>query len=167
MPNPKLIAARHLTAGLQVVDQGGSPLVYNRAGGVQRLALVDPDAGDPKRFDRYFAPQFRTHTRGRKLRRLKKPVLEDPGASEGTVAFLDYHRWGGDAWYLDYIKTRQDHRGAGHARRLIAEFYKKHRRAELIHWGKVMQPAVWKLFKEYEKLGEKGRAPKAIGSKNF
>jgi len=167
MPTVMLVAARHLTAALQVVEQGASPLVYHKSGNVQRLALVDPSISEPGKHDRYFADQYRTWTNRGKPRRLKKPVLDSKGAEPGTVAFLDYHNWGGDGWYLDYISTRHDHRGAGHARRLVAEFYKRHRNAEIIHWGKIMQPAVWKLFQEYKKLADKGRAPSTVGSKYF
>ena len=149
-----------------------------------RLALCDSDAevqgfypddhfaerrrGKP-RGDAYFVEEekWRLHSTRRPYKRLKKPELEEviPGVSDPCiVAFLDYHNIGGDSWYLDYIKTRSDKQGKGHARMLFEEFFRRHSTANTIHWGKMMQPHIGHL---HEKMKKKYPDISQPGSKWF
>jgi len=127
-----------------------SPLKYMRASNVQRLALCDTSVSEPPdKHDTYFAEIEQWRTRGRGGRKLKKPVLEEiiRGVDDNCiVGFLDYHKMGENYWYIDYLKTRQDKRGAGYARKLVEEFYKEFAKpGGTIHWGKMMREEVGHL----------------------
>lgn len=130
---------------------GSSPLSYGRAGNVQRISLIDPDSPEFQKGDVYFAGTKEKVYRGPSGRRLKNPKLRDvPGAAPGTLAFLDYHEEGPDYIYVDYMKTRMDARGQGHARRLIDELVKKYGEDATYNFGRIMSPAVGKIQKDLE-----------------
>lgn len=145
------MAGRYAGA-VEVEDQGRSPLVYNRSESVRRLAAVDRAAPAPAGGDTYFAETSRSVRTGKGGRLLKRPRVEvTPGAAPGTVAFLDYHEYGPRGLYIDYMKTRQDYRGRGLARRLVDELIARHPDLALLHFGKLMNPTVGKIFAEAEK----------------
>ena len=152
-----------------------SPLIYNRASNVKRLALCDtsvedrnlrPD-GKPQR-DTYFNEFQEWEYYGRSGRRLKKPKPGPmiPGVSDACIiGFLDFHKYGDDGWYIDYMKTRGDKGGQGTASKLVDEFFKRYAEPGiLIHFGKMMNPKIGhlkdKMVKEYPDT-------KVIGAKNY
>lgn len=139
---------------LEVQQAGRSPLSYDRSGNVQRLSLVDSEAPDFEKGDLYFAQQARKVWLGKTGRRLKNPREEIiPGAAPGTVAFLDYHDMGDGYIYVDYMKTRNDMRGMGHARRLIDELIKVFGRDSAYDFGKMMNPAIGKIYDDLKSQG--------------
>jgi hypothetical protein len=144
-----------------------SPLHYNRAGNVKRLALCDtavedrhlrPD-GNPQR-DTYFNDQDEWTSYGNSGRRLKKPRKTGiiPGVADACViGFLDYHKDydksdGSTAWYIDYMKTRGDKGGQGTASKLVDEFFSRVASdGDTVHFGKMMSPAIGHLKDKMEK----------------
>lgn len=144
-----------------------SPLRYNRAGNVKRLALCDtavearhlrPD-GNPQR-DTYFNDQDEWTSYGNSGRRLKKPRKTGiiPGVADACViGFLDYHKDydksdGSTAWYIDYMKTRGDKGGQGTASKLVDEFFSRVASdGDTVHFGKMMAPAIGHLKDKMEK----------------
>lgn len=128
---------------------GRSPLDYHRSGNVQRLSLIDPESPEFAKGDVYFAGTKEYVHRGPSGRRLKKPKLRDvPGAEPGTLAFLDFHKEGSDYIYIDYMKTRQDSRGQGHARRLVDELVNKYGENATYDFGRILNPTMGKIQKE-------------------
>jgi hypothetical protein len=141
------------------------PLTYHRYPSSQmtRRAVVDtsvpPAQQRAHRSEQaarqdYWSPEIR-QTHGKTGKPLKKPrVSPNPNVVDPhTVAFLDSHTPLPDEAYLDYVTTRSDQRGHGHARRLIEDFaiqYPEHS----LDFGRVMHPAVWKLREE---LADRGR----------
>jgi len=110
-----------------------SPLSY-RGDSALRLALIDP-AVEADEGDRYF---------------------NEPG----LVAFLDYHhepnsRWadGNDYIYLDYSNVRPSHRKRGLGKRLLNEVLKKHGEDALYDFGKIMNPAVYRMYRQWQRRG--------------
>lgn len=155
------------TSALQFKEMR-SPLSYQRASNVQRIELCDTSIEEPHhKQDLYFAPTVERDYYSERGRRLKKPKIKPiPGVVGGpcVVGFLDFHKYGETGWYIDYVKTRQDGRGKGYAKALLDRFYKDHSKATLIHWGKLMQPAMGHLLevmkKKYPKIN-------SIGAKNY
>ena len=148
---------------LEVQQAGPSPLTYSRGGNIQRLSLVDTESSDFQKGDTYFAQTKQHIWRGASGRRLKKPKEEIiPGAAPGTVAFLDYHDMGDNFIYIDYMKTRTDMRGQGHARRLIDKLIKVFGRDATYDFGKMMNPAIGKIYD-----GLKGQGFKVLGHRDY
>ena len=152
-----------------------SPLVYNRARNVKRLALCDtsvedrhlrPD-GKPQR-DAYFNEYQEWEHYGVSGRRLKKPRKGPmiPGVSDACIiGFLDFHKYGDDGWYIDYMKTRGDKGGQGTASKLVDEFFKRYAEPGiLIHFGKMMNPKIGHLK---DKMDKEYPDTKVIGAKNY
>ena len=153
-----------------------SPLTYSRARNVKRLALCDtsveepntrPD-GKPTR-DAYFNPEQEWEHYGKSGRRLKKPRKGQmiPGVSDACViGFLDFHKYGDNGWYIDYMKTRGDKGGQGTASKLVDEFFQRYVDPDggYVHFGKMMQPQVGHLK---DKMAEKYPNATVIGAKNF
>jgi len=144
-----------------------SPLPYTRAGNVKRLALCDSSVTEPPdKHDSYFAEiqKWRTRTKGGR-RKLKKPVLGEliPGVSAVCIAgFLDFHSYGSNMYYLDYMKTRTDMRGKGYATQLVDEFFKRYAKPGMtIHFGKMMRKEVGHLK---DKMAEKYPDVNVVGS---
>ena len=137
------------------VEHGDSPLQYDRDPNVKRISLVDTSSPEYKKWDTYFAPSKKSVFYGPSGRKLKKPKYEDvPGAAPGTVAFLDYHLLpGGLGVYVDYVKTRSDMRGQGHAAKLIDELVKKFGEDARYDFGKIMSPTMGKLQKKLQDRG--------------
>lgn len=121
----------------QFQDQGETPLEYHTWGKPRRMAIVDPNAGDPEPHDFGFAEQRRKIRYGANGRLLKKPREEiEPGAAPGTVAFVDYEDKGHEV-YVNYMKTRADQQGQGHATALASHLVSQHPGKD-VNWGKVM-----------------------------
>ena len=163
-----------LTEGVEFRELD-SPLTYNRASGVKRLALCDtsveapharPD-GKPAR-DAYFNPEQEWERYGRSGRRLKKPRKGQmiPGVSDACViGFLDYHKYGDNGWYIDYMKTRGDKGGQGTASKLVDEFFKRYAKpGGMVHFGKMMRQEIGHLK---DKMAEKYPDVNVIGAVNF
>jgi GNAT superfamily N-acetyltransferase len=78
----------------------------------------------------------------------------------GLVAFLDYHRdpnsrWadGNDYIYLDYTNVRPSHRKKGLGKRLFNEVLKKYGEDALYDFGKIMNPAVYRMYRQWQRRG--------------
>lgn len=55
------------------------------------------------------------------------------------------------------MAVREDMRGKQHAKRLFDYIYKKYKgKVDFIDWGKIMHPAIEKLFYRYRDLREHG-----------
>jgi len=169
----------------QVLNEGiefrelDSPLRYSRASGVKRLALCDTSieepnmspSGKPMR-DSYFNEyqEWEYYGRGKsRNRRLKKPRKGQlvPGVSDVCViGFLDFHEYGDNAWYIDYMKTRGDKEGQKVASRLIDEFFKRYASepGSYVHFGKMMREEIGHLK---DKMAKKYPDSTVIGAVNF
>ena len=151
-----------------------SPLTYNRAGNVKRIALCDTSVTEPNPSrDAYFNEYQEMERYGASGRRLKKPRKGQlvPGVSDACViGFLDYHKEaklesGTTFWYIDYMKNRSDMRGQGSASQLIEKFYDTiPQPGDYVNFGKMMQPAVGHLK---DKMAEKYPEIKTKGAKYF
>jgi len=151
-----------------------SPLTYNRASNVKRIAYCDTGVTDPpEKRDAYFKEweNWRKYSKGGK--RLKKPVLEEiiPGVSDVCIiGFLDYHSEGevssgATFWYIDYMKTRGDSQGSGVASKLIDEFYQTiPQPGDYVNFGKMMRKEIGHLK---DKMAEKYPDIKTKGAKYF
>lgn len=147
---------RQLIKEVLEVQELSSPLSYDRWSHVLRISLVDSDSPDFKKYDTYFSQTKKSVLYGPSGRRLKNPKTEIvPGAASGTVAFLDYHVPMKDYIYIDYMKTRMDMRGMGHAKKLIDELVKKFGKDVTYDFGKIMNPAIGKLQKDLAAKGYK------------
>jgi len=157
-----------------------SPLSYNRASNVKRLALCDTSvkdrhltpSGEPQR-DTYFNDQQDWEYYGRSGRRLKKPRPAGiiPGVSDACViGFLDYHKEyeksdGGTSWYIDYMKTRGDKGGEGTASKLVDEFFTRVASSgDTVHFGKMMNPKIGHLK---DKMAKKYPDMTVMGAVNY
>jgi hypothetical protein len=136
-----------------------SPLSYNVSGTAKRLGLIDSEAGDPNEGEVYFA-ETQKELRKKNYQRYKKRRFETvPGAEPGTVAFLDYHEFPnyyGDGklyLYLDYVSTRGDRIGQGHARKLFEEMLRKHGKDSHYDFGRIAHKAVYKIFRDWQSRG--------------
>jgi hypothetical protein len=147
-----------------------SPLRYNRAGNVKRLALCDTSVEEPNatKRDAYFNPEQEWERYGRSGRRLKKPRKGQmvPGVSDVCViGFLDYHKYGDNGWYIDYMKTRGDKGGQKVASQLVDEFFKRYAKpGGMVHFGKMMRQEIGHLK---DKMAEKYPDINVIGAVNF
>ena len=109
-----------------------------------------------------------TQTEGRMT---KKRHLEAPGAGDDIIGFLDFHSMGSDSegkpyMYIDYMKTRREHKEQGIATRLIEEFISRYAAepGSTIHFGKIQNPGMYSI---YEKIKEKYPEHNIMGAKNF
>ena len=150
-----------------------SPLTYQRAGKIKRLALCDTSIEEPSPYkrDAYFNPEQEWEYYGRSGRRLKKPRKGQmvPGVSDACViGFLDFHNYAphkDNFWYIDYMKTRGDKGDQKVASRLIDEFFRRYAKpGGYIHFGKMMQPQIGHLK---DKMAEKYPDVTVIGAVNF
>jgi len=151
-----------------------SPLTYNRAGNVKRIALCDTSVEEPNPSrDAYFNEYQETERYGVSGRRLKKPRKGKlvPGVSDACViGFLDYHQQaknsdGSTYWYIDYMKTRGDKGKTGVASKLIDQFYETVvQPGDNVHFGKMMQPQIGHLK---DKMVDKYPDIDTIGAKYF
>ena len=147
-----------------------SPLTYSRASNIQRLALRDDTIEPPYRGDFGFADQY-SYRNPRTGRMTKKRHLEAPGAGDDIIGFLDFHSMGSDSegkpyMYIDYMKTRREHKEQGIATRLIEEFISRYAAepGSTIHFGKIQNPGMYSI---YEKIKEKYPEHNIMGAKNF
>jgi len=146
-----------------------SPLPYRRASNVKRLALCDSSVTEPpNKHDAYFAEIQKWDRYGKSGRPLKKKRKGEliPGVSAVCIAgFLDFHSYGSDMYYIDYMKTRTDMRGKGYATQLIDEFFKRYAKPGMtIHFGKMMREEIGYLK---DKMAEKYPGVNVIGSRDF
>jgi len=164
-----------------VLDEGiefrelDSPLTYARAGNIKRLALCDTSVkdrnlrtdGEPQR-DAYFNEYQEWEMYGRSGRRLKKPRPGQmvPGVSDACViGFLDFHKYGDNGWYIDYMKTRGDKGGQGTASKLVDEFFKRYAKpGGMVHFGKMMRKEIGHLK---DKMEKQYPDVNVIGARNF
>ena len=145
---------RQLIREMIRTDHSPSPLPYQRAANVQRIFLIDDESPEFKKGDVYFSPTKKYIHYGETGRRLKNPRTEDvPGSAPGTVAFIDYHILPGGTVYIDYMKTRNDMRGQGHAKRLVDELLQKFGKEATYDFGHIMNPSVGRIQKKLESLG--------------
>ena len=139
-----------------------SPLRYNRASNVKRLALCDTSVQDPNQStsgrpvsDFGFNEKQEWEYYGRSGRRLKNPRKGEitPGVSDVCViGFLDFHEYGENGWYIDYMKTRGDKMNQGIASQLMDEFFKRYAKpGGMIHFGKMMRQEIGHLKDKMEK----------------
>ncbi len=146
-----------------------SPLAYNRASNVKRLALRDPSIEPPYRGDFGFADQY-SYRNPRTGRMTKKRHLEAPGAGDDIVGFLDFHDMGETStgksyFYIDYMKTRREHKEQGIATKLLDEFIRRYApEPSIINFGKIQNPGMYSI---YEKIKEKYPEHNISGGKNF
>ena len=136
-----------------------SPLTYNVSGNAKRLGLIDSEAGEPDERETYFA-ETQKELRKKNYQRYKKPRYETiPGAEPGTVAFLDYHEFpdyygdGKTYLYLDYVSTRNDRLGQGHARKLFEGLLGKYGKDSHYDFGRIAHKAVYKIFRTWQSKG--------------
>ena len=152
-----------------------SPLRYNRASNVKRLALCDTSVQDPNlspsgrpMSDAYFNEKQEWDYYGRNGRRLKKPRKGEitPGVSDVCViGFLDFHEYGENGWYIDYMKTRGDKMNQGIASQLMDEFFKRYAKpGGMIHFGKMMRQEIGHLK---DKMEKQYPDVSVIGAKNW
>ena len=160
---------KFLKEGQELVEEK-SPLSYDRASNIQRLALRDDSIEPPYRGDFGFADQY-TYRNPRTGRMTKKRHLEAPGAGEDIIGFLDYHSKGETSegkpfLYIDYMKTRREHKQQGVATKLLDEFIKRFapEPGSVIHFGKIQNSDMFSL---YEKTKEKYPEHEIMGAKNF
>ena len=146
-----------------------SPLTYHRASNVKRLALRDPSIEPPYRGDFGFADQY-SYRNPRTGRMTKKRHLEAPGAGDDIIGFLDFHDMGETStgksyFYIDYMKTRREHKEQGVATRLLEEFIRRYApEPSIINFGKIQNPEMYSI---YEKIKEKYPEHNISGGKNF
>jgi len=148
-----------------------SPLQYNRAGNVKRIALCDTSVEEPNPSrDAYFNEYQEMERYGVSGRRLKKPRKGQlvPGVSDDCViGFLDYHKKaknsdGSSYWYIDYMKTRGDKGKTGVASKLIDRFYETVAQpGDNVSFGKMMRKEIGHLK---DKMKDKYPEVDTIGS---
>lgn len=172
------VSRRRVSANPPSFVQEISPLDYSPTGypkgSVQRLALIDTDIADPERPEPYFQERRVQVSRSKTGRPLKKArTVVEPGASPGTVSFLDYAVWGKPGEYqayINYMATRADQRGKGLARTVVDTFMQNAERSGVAHvnFGRIMNPAVWKLYMRYRDAYERGQSRMSVsGKKDF
>lgn len=170
--NPKLVG-NPISFVQEISPLDYTPTGYPK-GSVQRFAVIDPDVETPERGEPYFQSITREVRYGKTGKPLKKPrKVTTPGATPGTLAFMDYSAYGrpGDyAVYINYMATRSDQRGKGHARRLIKLLFDNAPKSGVtfINFGRIMSPAIWKLYQERRNDYELKKSQIAVaGKKDF
>jgi len=140
------------------VETGQSPLEYGRSPRSERISLVDPYASPAGPSDPYFAKTWRTVRYGRSGLPLKRPRREQlPGSPPGTVAFLDFHVLPDGNVYVDYILTRNDNRGMGHATWLVNELIRRFGNDVEYDFGDVVSPYAEKIVRALKIRGHSVR----------
>jgi hypothetical protein len=143
------VALRHASQKFQWTR---SPLSYNVSGTPKRLGLIDSEVGDPDERETYFA-ETQKELRKKNRQRYKKPRYET------VPAFLDYHEFpdyyddGKTYLYLDYVSTRNDRLGQGHARKLFEGLLKKHGKDAHYDFGRIAHKAVYKIYRDWQSRG--------------
>lgn len=140
------------SGALRIEHQGPSPLDYRQSAYVHpdRMAVIDPSAGGPAPAEFGFAERrTKVWTNPETGRSLKKPrELVEPPAAPGTVAFVDYsHPRSPDELHINYMRTRNDQRGQGHAARLLRHLISQHE-GGYVDFGKMMSPESHHLQKK-------------------
>jgi len=165
---------------LRILNEGtefhelDSPLDYNRASNVKRIAYCDTTVTEPTdKRDAYFK-EFQEWeyygSSGRRLKNARKGKLIPGVSNVCIIGFLDYHSQGksGDGsqmWYIDYMKTRGDSTGQGVASKLIDNFYETIAKpGDNVHFGKMMRKEIGHLK---DKMVDAHPEITTIGAKNF
>ena len=162
-----------LNEGVEFIELD-SPLVYDRAGNIKRLALCDRSIVEPVQGSDFGFndDQAWDHfgTSGRRLKKPRKGRLS-PGVSDVCIiGFLDYHNrgttsGGKEMWYIDYMKTRSDKGGQKIASQLIDQFYNTIAQpGDHVHFGKMMRKEIGHLK---DKMVKQHPDINTIGAKNF
>jgi GNAT superfamily N-acetyltransferase len=169
--------SRRLRANERRFVQEISPLDYTDIGipkgAVVRVALIDTEAPTPDKPYRYFVEQTRLKHVSKTGALLKRPrKIVTPGASPGTVAFIDYQAWrqAGDAGvYIQYMATRDDMRGKGFGRLLLDHFMETAaaQGVTYINFGKIMNQSMWHLFEKWHEAHRDGRYAPIVTGKRF
>ena len=86
------------------------------------------------------------------------------------MSFIDYHVYStgdGYAVYINYMATRPDLQKKGFARKLLQAFMGRAEEQGVVYvnFGRVMSPAVWKLYQEYRSRYEKSASRVAVSAK--
>lgn len=151
-----------------------SPLDYSEvglpAGMVRRISLIDTEAPAPAHSYYTFQRTERTRKYGRGGRELKRPVVEvTPGATENTVAYIDFVPWSDGGLRISFMAVRDDLRGHKLGRDLLYHFIDKAERegAPWVHFGKIMSPRVWKMYEDLRALSESGALKLKISGSNY
>jgi hypothetical protein len=162
-----------LNEGVEFIELD-SPLVYDRAGNIKRLALCDRSVVEPVQGSDFgFNDDQAWDHFGASGRRLKKPRKGrlSPGVSDVCIiGFLDYHSRGTtsdgkEMWYIDYMKTRSDKGGQKIASQLIDQFYSTIAQpGDHVHFGKMMRKEIGHLK---DKMVKQHPDINTIGAKNF
>lgn len=135
----------------RVEHQGPSPLDYSSSSWVQpeRLAVVNPDAGEHPKGDFGFSELRSVERYGKSGKALKKPREKiTPGAAPGTTAFVDYSR-NQHSLDIHYMKTRKDQQGQGLATHLASSLVRQHPDVS-VNWGKVMNEGMDRVRQRVE-----------------
>jgi hypothetical protein len=151
-----------------------SPLDYNRASNVKRIAYCDNTVTEPTdKRDAYFKEfQEWEHygSSGRRLKKARKGKIIPGVSNVCIIGFLDYHKEGissdgNDMWYIDYMKTRGDSTGQGVASKLIDNFYETIAKpGDNVSFGKMMRKEIGHLK---DKMVDKYPDIKTRGAVNF
>jgi GNAT superfamily N-acetyltransferase len=157
-----------------------SPLDYTPTGyskgSVRRLALIDTEAPTAPKNARYFVEYTREQKIGKGGRFLKKPrKIVEPGATPNTLSFIDYYLHGAPGIagkpyvYINYMRTRDDVEGKGLARALLLHFMDAAEKGGVtyVNFGKIMSPAIGKLYQEYERMYEVGASKIQVGGSQY
>ena len=170
--------SRRLRANERRFVQEISPLDYTDIGipkgAVVRIALIDTDAPTPDKPYRYFVEKTQLKHVSKTGALLKRPrKIVTPGASPGTVTFIDYQAWGkaGDAGaYLQYMATRDDMRRKGFGKLLLDHFMEQAAAQGIayINFGKILNKSMWRMFEKWRDAHEQKRyAPLVMGKQFF
>ena len=127
--------------------------------GSHRLQFVDrgADPAEPNHYHFYRRERVKTRSKGKLLKRPRK-ILEDPGADEGVVGYVDYGKYGSQI-EIDLVVVRDDYRSRGIAKKLVAKLYGTPG-LKYMKFGRVLNPTAWKLYqwalKKYPKITTTG-----------
>ena len=104
----------------------------------------------------------------------KKTHLEAPGAGDDIVGFLDFHAYGRETsvtgksyFYIDYMKTRREHKEQGIATKLLDEFIRRYAPEPSIINSRACNIQNPGMYSIYEKIKEKYPEHNISGGKNF
>ena len=148
-----------------LVDQGDTPLQYQRGYSIRRLAAVHPDvppagrsvrpSGTPRSVEsEYWHPEVEVgrSTAGKPLKKTR--VIQNPqAAAPGTASFLDYEDRGSDV-YVHYMNTRTDMTKRGLGNRLIDRLAEMHP-DRTINFGQIESSHVYNMK---QRLARQGRS---------
>ncbi len=122
-----------------------SPLRYDYEG-VRRLSVIDtsyPVSEKPRNnFDEMTGTLEDLDTG-------ERTTLRRPGATKGTVSYVDYRDSGRRGIDIAFTQVHPEHRGKGLAREAISRLYESNP-GRKIHWGKLMEPEMGTLYRSFQ-----------------